>query len=69
MKHETFDDFLMRYWYENEAEGQSKDQSEQAVENWLSNLDTQEVIDLGNAYGLDRAKHYAANKATSLYHL
>ncbi len=46
----TFETFLQEYWMENEAEGQTKDQCEDAEENWESNLDVQEVIDLADEY-------------------
>lgn len=48
---ETFETYLQTYWMENEYQGQSKDQCEDAVENWISQLDVAEVIELAQKWG------------------
>ena len=47
----TFESFLQQYWMDEEAEGQTKDQCEDACEDWMSRLDVAELIELGEAFG------------------
>lgn len=47
-KETSFEEFLQEYWMDNISEGQTKDQIEDAYENWLSQLDVQELIDLAD---------------------
>lgn len=51
MNNRTFDNFLEEWWMEHEAEGQTKDDSIEATERWIENLDVQELIDFANIYG------------------
>lgn len=65
-KQQTFQDFLQEYWMEKISEGQTKDQSEAAEENWESQLDVQEVIDLAELWG---AKEYNIGSLNGLKQL
>ena len=48
MKNQTFEDFLMEYHAEHEADGVLDDDLPDAYEAWLSCLDPQELIDLAD---------------------
>jgi len=48
---ESFETYLQTYWMENKYEGQSKDQCEDAFENWVCQLDVAEVIELAQKWG------------------
>ena len=47
----TFESFLQQYWMDEEAEGQTKDQCEDACDTWMEQLDVAELIELGELYG------------------
>jgi len=51
MKIPSFQYFLEEYWMENLAEGQTKDQSIEATDRWIEQLEVQELIDFGELYG------------------
>lgn len=61
MKHLTFNDFLEEYWMSNEMEGQTKDQVEDAIDRWMSNLDAGDVVELGEKYGLELVERWQAD--------
>lgn len=46
-----FESFLSEYWMDNLAEGQSKEQSIDATERWMNDLQIDEIIELANLYG------------------
>ncbi len=48
---EKFETYLETYWMENHYEGQSKDQSIDACEAWIEQLDVAEVIELAQKWG------------------
>lgn len=48
MKNQTFEDFLMEYHAENEAEGVLDDDLPDAYEGWVTNLEPDEIIELAN---------------------
>lgn len=48
---QTFENWLETYWLDNKSEGQTKDQIEDAFENWLEQLDVAEVIELAEKWG------------------
>ena len=51
MKDPTFQEFLETWWMEREAEGQSKDQSIEAIERWIEDLEVETLISLADIYG------------------
>ena len=50
-KVQNFEEYLEEYWMDNHMEGQTKDQCVDAFENWLSNLDGNEYMELAQSWG------------------
>jgi len=50
MKNQSFEQFLEEYWYENEAEGQAKEESVEACEKWIENLEVGDIIPLADRF-------------------
>ena len=50
-KIQDFEEYLEQYWMDNHMEGQTKDQCGDAFENWTSNLDVLEVMELAQEWG------------------
>lgn len=51
MKFQTFDNFLEEYWMKKYYEGQTKDEAYDATQDWISELETEELLELANEYG------------------